>query len=49
MILTSYLGLVGSPINDTLVGFDKGSGAGNETSGGWFSSLEDDHGLEFGK
>ena len=43
------MSVVGSPTNDTLVGFDKGSGAGNETSGHWFSSLEDDQGLEFEK
>ena len=43
------LQIVGSPTNDTLVGFDKGSGAGNETSGSWFSPLEDDQGLEFEK
>ena len=32
--------LVGSPTNDTLVGFDKGSGVGNENQEGWSSSQD---------
>ena len=39
--------LVGSPTNDTLVGFDKGSGVGNENQEGRSSSQEEDQGLEF--
>ena len=39
--------VVGSPTNDTLVGFGKGSGVGNENQEGWSSSQEEDQGLEF--
>ena len=46
LVEQSYWSIVGSPTNDTLVGFGKGSGVGNENLEGRSSSQEEDQGLE---